>query len=81
MQEALILFESIANSRWFTKTSLILFLNKMDLFGTKIKNSPISEYFPDCEDCPDLDAACKFFQNKFLGLSRDTKKVKRTKSV
>jgi guanine nucleotide-binding protein subunit alpha, other len=73
MQEALILFESISNSRWFTKTSLILFLNKMDLFKAKLETSLISEYFADFEgDCTDLDVASKFFQNKFLRL---TKKV------
>lgn len=76
MQEALILFESISNSRWFTKTALILFLNKMDLFMTKLETSLISEYFPDCEgDCTNLDVASKFFQSKFLGLSRNPKKV------
>lgn len=76
MQEALMLFESISNSRWFTKTALILFLNKMDLFKTKLETSPISQYFPDCEgDCTDLDVACKFFQSKFIGLSRNPKKV------
>lgn len=76
MQEALILFESISNSRWFTKTALILFLNKMDLFKAKLETSLISEYFPDFDgDCTDLDAACKFFQGKFLKLNRNPKKV------
>src|SRR4051794_10860416 len=34
MVEALNLFEEICNSRWFHKTSMILFLNKRDLFCT-----------------------------------------------
>jgi guanine nucleotide-binding protein subunit alpha, other len=76
MQEALILFESMSNSRWFTKTALILFLNKMDLFKAKLESSPISKYFPDCEgDCTNLDVASKFFQTKFLGLNRNPNKV------
>lgn len=29
MQEALVLFDSICNSRWFVRTSIILFLNKV----------------------------------------------------
>lgn len=29
MQEALMLFDSICNSQWFVKTSIILFLNKV----------------------------------------------------
>jgi len=47
MQEALTLFDSICNSRWFTKTSIILFLNKMDRFKEKLPISPMSNYFPD----------------------------------
>jgi len=47
MQEALTLFDSICNSRWFIKTSIILFLNKMDRFKEKLPISPMSNYFPD----------------------------------
>jgi len=38
--EALILFEEIANSKWFKQTSVILFLNKRDLFAEKICEVP-----------------------------------------
>jgi guanine nucleotide-binding protein subunit alpha len=76
MQEALILFESMSNSRWFTRTSLILFLNKMDLFKRKLESSPISKYFTDFEgDCTNPDVASKFFQNKFLALNRNPHKA------
>ncbi|KAJ3997194.1 guanine nucleotide binding protein alpha subunit, partial [Lentinula boryana] len=44
MQEALTLFDSICNSRWFLKTSIILFLNKIDLFAEKLPRSPLGEY-------------------------------------
>lgn len=47
MQEALTLFDSICNSRWFVKTSIILFLNKIDLFREKLPNSPLERYFPE----------------------------------
>ena len=47
MQEALQLFDSICNSRWFTETSIILFLNKSDLFREKITRVPLSLCFPD----------------------------------
>lgn len=38
--EALILFEEIANSKWFKQTSVILYLNKRDLFAEKICEVP-----------------------------------------
>ena len=47
MQEALNLFDEITNSRWFRRTSLILFLNKADLFRDKIKKKDLRVCFPD----------------------------------
>lgn len=37
MIESMRLFESICNSRWFINTSIILFLNKKDIFAEKIQ--------------------------------------------
>jgi len=36
IEEALILFQEICNSKWFKKTAMILFLNKRDLFREKL---------------------------------------------
>ncbi|KAJ3359021.1 hypothetical protein AMAG_04903 [Allomyces macrogynus ATCC 38327] len=70
MQEALTLFDSICNSRWFVKTSIILFLNKIDLFKTKITRSPIEKFFPEYTGGDNFDAACQFFLDKFQGLNQ-----------
>ena len=40
LDEALELFQQISNSKWFADTSLILFLNKKDLFEKKVRASP-----------------------------------------
>lgn len=37
MDESLKLFDEICNSKWFTETSIILFLNKSDIFKEKIQ--------------------------------------------
>ena len=47
MDESLNLFESIVNNDFFANTSMILFLNKKDLFEKKIIFSPITECFKD----------------------------------
>lgn len=49
MTEAITLFDSICNSKWFILTSIILFLNKVDLFKDKILRSPLEDHFPDYE--------------------------------
>ena len=77
MQEALMLFESIANSKYFEKSALILFLNKMDLFRDKIVSgkAPIREHFPDYTGPErDVEAGQDFFARKFKNLVRDPSK-------
>lgn len=47
MIESMKLFDSICNSKWFVETSIILFLNKKDLFEDKIQRSPLTICFPE----------------------------------
>jgi guanine nucleotide-binding protein subunit alpha len=74
MQEALTLFDSICNSRWFVKTSIILFLNKIDLFKTKLLRSPMSKYFPDYQGGDSYDAASEYILNRFVSLNQSDQK-------
>ncbi|RXW18123.1 hypothetical protein EST38_g7733 [Candolleomyces aberdarensis] len=70
MQEALTLFDSICNSRWFVKTSIILFLNKIDLFAEKLPRSPLGDYFPDFTGGDNYDAACDYLLHRFVSLNQ-----------
>ncbi|KAF8522475.1 heterotrimeric G protein alpha subunit B [Hysterangium stoloniferum] len=70
MQEALTLFDSICNSRWFVKTSIILFLNKIDLFAEKLPHSPMGNYFPDYQGGDNYDAACDYLLHRFVSLNQ-----------
>lgn len=70
MQEALTLFDSICNSRWFVKTSIILFLNKIDRFREKLPISPMNKYFPDFDGGDDYDKACDYILNRFVALNQ-----------
>ena len=83
MEESLNLFEEICNLRWFTKTSMILFLNKKDLFEQKIQQIPLSVCFEDYDypgpaDGSDLDEliehAENFIRTKFEERNRTEKK-------
>jgi len=49
MEESLTLFGSIVNSAWFTRTSIVLFLNKIDIFRKKLLTVPLEKYYPDYE--------------------------------
>lgn len=61
-------------ARWFTKTSIILFLNKIDLFRAKLPYSPLSETFPEYRGGANYDAACAFLLEKFVGLNKNPTK-------
>ena len=49
MHESVTLFEEICNCQWFNDTSIILFLNKSDLFQEKIKKTSLKVCFDDYE--------------------------------
>lgn len=71
MHEALMLFESVLALPWFRKSSIILFLNKMDLFEEKLAEKPIRDYFPDYTGLDtDVEAAKAYFVKKFKNLNR-----------
>ncbi|KAJ7314568.1 guanine nucleotide binding protein, alpha subunit, partial [Mycena albidolilacea] len=70
MQEALTLFDSICNLRWFIKTSIILFLNKIDLFVEKLPRSQLANYFPDYNSRNNYDAACNYLLHQLGSLNQ-----------
>lgn len=69
MHESMKLFDSICNNRWFMETSIILFLNKKDLFGEKIKTSPLKACFPEYSGSNTYDEAGSFIQLQFESLN------------
>ena len=65
MRESLKLFESICNNPFFAKTSMILFLNKKDLFEEKIVKSPLTICFPEYTGPNEYDAASEYVREQF----------------
>jgi len=74
MVEALNLFEEICNSRWFRETSMILFLNKRDLFGEKIKKVPLANFFPDYGGDNTFESCSEYLQEQFESKNRNPDK-------
>ncbi|KAI9343649.1 guanine nucleotide binding protein, alpha subunit [Obelidium mucronatum] len=68
--ESLNLFSSICNHPMFKKTSMILFMNKIDLFKIKLEASPVINYFPTYEGPNDYDNASEYFASRFLALNK-----------
>ncbi|KAM7534713.1 hypothetical protein Aperf_G00000112374 [Anoplocephala perfoliata] len=74
MQESLKLFDSICNNKWFTDTSIILFLNKKDLFAEKIKRSPLTVCFPEYPGKQTYEEAAIYIQASFEAKNKSQNK-------
>uniref|UniRef100_A0A6A7GCG1 G protein, Alpha subunit family member n=1 Tax=Hirondellea gigas TaxID=1518452 RepID=A0A6A7GCG1_9CRUS len=71
VHEALDLFGEICNSRWFGETSVILFLNKCDLFQEKIEHIPLTVCFADYYGTPNsYQEGVAFFRDQFEAKNR-----------
>jgi len=68
IEEAMELFEEISNNKWFNNTSMILFLNKRDIFKEKIRHVPLKQYFGDYLGDDNYDKAVEYITQKFRSL-------------
>lgn len=66
LQEAIMLFDEVVNSIWFSRTPIILFLNKVDLLQDRLPLYKLSECFPSYTGGDNYDAAIQFIKNRFL---------------
>ena len=74
MRESMKLFESICNNKWFTDTSIMLFLNKKDIFQEKIRHTPLTICFPEYSGPNTFEDASLFVKNKFEELNKSQAK-------
>ncbi|XP_032996476.1 guanine nucleotide-binding protein G(t) subunit alpha-1 [Lacerta agilis] len=77
MHESLHLFNSICNHRYFATTSIVLFLNKKDVFQEKIKKAHLSICFPDYDGSNTYEDAGAYIKVQFLELNirKDVKEI------
>jgi len=73
--EALTVFENICNNKYFSKTALILFLNKMDLFKMKLPNVPLNTLFPEYGGDNTFEDAAEYIKQQFLGVNRQPRDI------
>jgi guanine nucleotide-binding protein G(i) subunit alpha len=65
MLDSLLLFDSIVNSRWFMRTSIILFLSNIFQFKVKLAKNPLENFFPDYSGGNDVNRAAKYILWRF----------------
>lgn len=75
MAESLTLFDSVVNNPYFTKTPIIIFFNKTDIFRKRLETEPISKYYPEFQGPNDFDTACQFILDKFTAIVKAKNKA------
>uniref|UniRef100_A0A914MEY3 Guanine nucleotide-binding protein G(I) subunit alpha n=2 Tax=Meloidogyne incognita TaxID=6306 RepID=A0A914MEY3_MELIC len=70
MIESMKLFDSICNNKWFLNTSIILFLNKKDLFEEKISRSPLTLCFAEYSGSNTYEESAAYIQLQFESLNK-----------
>ncbi|CAM9495511.1 unnamed protein product [Chrysoparadoxa australica] len=81
MIEALSLFQEVCNNRFFEDSSILLFLNKRDLYEQKVKRICIKDTpeFADFEGPPgDAESGIEYFVDRFLSMVEDPNREVRT---
>ncbi|MED6239639.1 hypothetical protein ATANTOWER_008963 [Ataeniobius toweri] len=76
MEESIALFETITRYEWFEESSIILFLNKIDLLEEKIMYSHLADYFPEYKGPQqDAQAGQKFILDMFHNHNANKEKI------
>uniref|UniRef100_A0A3Q3VUC9 Guanine nucleotide-binding protein subunit alpha n=1 Tax=Mola mola TaxID=94237 RepID=A0A3Q3VUC9_MOLML len=76
MEESMALFQTIITYGWFRRSSVILFLNKIDLLEEKIMYSHLVDYFPEYDGPQqNVEAAKEFILDMFLSLNPIERKI------
>lgn len=88
IQEQLELWDSIANSRWFTKTNFVLVFTKLEALSETMELCPVTEYFPAFQEPVESFGAAQivesylaFLKERFASLMKTEEARQRTQAV
>ncbi|TNY21030.1 heterotrimeric G-protein alpha subunit (G-alpha, GPA1) [Rhodotorula diobovata] len=73
--EATTLWQSIANSKWFHNASIILFLNKIDLFRNKLEMYKLADYLQEYDGPNTYEATTLWLSQHFTRLYENKRRA------
>jgi guanine nucleotide-binding protein subunit alpha len=75
MVEQIQLFGNVVNSKWFTDTKFILFLNSISAFRQKLCHKPLGDFFSDYSGSADVDQASEYLLQRFSQVNRGSRRL------
>jgi GTPase SAR1 family protein len=71
LHESIRVFDNIINNKYFATSTIILFMNKMDLFSEKVQRVTLKLCFPEYNGDNSFNDASDYIRGKFLEVNRD----------
>jgi len=75
LEESWTVFENICNNPNFSKTVMVLFLNKIDLLQEKLKHRKFSDYYKEYKGPNEFDPVCNWIRERFVALNKTPKTI------
>jgi len=75
VHESIKVFESITNNKYFAQSTVILFLNKIDLFQDKLSKVNIKCCFPEYDGDNSFSDASEYIKARFLEVNQDSNRL------
>ncbi|KAI6216049.1 6G79-A Chain A, Coupling specificity of heterotrimeric Go to the serotonin 5-HT1B receptor [Aphelenchoides besseyi] len=72
--DAIKLFGSFVNLKWFVETNFVVILSNCEAFEEKLKHTPLTVCFPEYDKAQDYKDASAFVQSQFELLNRSAKR-------
>ena len=70
LEDSYQLWKVICSCKLLNKAQIILFLNKIDVFKSKLPKVPLEKYFPEYTGGPDINKAAKYILWRFMQANR-----------
>ena len=70
MTETYLLFEFIVNSIFFSNTTIMLFLNKIDLLKEKLATTKLGDFFDKYKGANDYESVMAYFDHSFRRIDK-----------
>ncbi len=70
LMETLVLFDSVVNSYWFRRTSIVLLFCNAGRFKEKLRSKPLGDYFSDYSGGNDINRAARYLFWRFSLVNR-----------